>query len=179
MILGLILFATAAVSLFLGGLMLVGAYNVYWKDLNQFGQALVPGMVVSHQPTIVVCLVDLGREQPDALYWVTRLDFTSAFKRFPVGTRLPCYATFEDKQDPERWRTAYVHPIRWGTSDPFNLQACIDLIGEAQYAKLEACVREGKMPEHGMHHVVLNGHLQVFDTESLLRPSAPANSTAR
>ena len=157
--------------------MLIGARNLYLKDLKEFGVALTPGVVVSHRPTIVVCLVDMGRVRPGVLYWATRMNFTSAFRKAAVGTRIPCYATFEDKLDPERWRTADAHPILWGTGDPFDLQHCVDLIGENQFSKLEACVLRNHIPQHGMHHILLDSNLEVIDSESYLRPNSADGSS--
>ena len=176
-VIGLILLAGAAIAGLLGILFLVGARNLYSKDLGEYGRALTPAVVVSHRPTVVVGLVDMGRDRPGEFYWATRMDFTRAFRRLAVGTRIPCYAVFQDKQDDERWRTADVHPMLWGTGDAFDLQHCLDLIGEAEFAKLETCIRSGRIPEHAMHHILLDGSLQVLASESYLRPDPPAPPT--
>jgi hypothetical protein len=118
---------------------------------------LVPGVVVSREPLVLVALADMGKATTGAEHAIARLEP----RRLPVhshepGTRVPCVARFAEDADADSWRWFYPHPICWGTGDPFEIEQCVARLGDEPFRRLEACVARGPLPSREEEMVILD-----------------------
>jgi hypothetical protein len=140
---------------------------------------LIPGVVVSQSPLVVMALADLGIERLGEEFALAMLcPRTLPTERHEPGTRLPCLARVA-AQGRGKFHWFSPHPICWGTGDPFALNRCLDRLGEAPFRRLEALVRRGPLPQQVDEIVVLDAADKVLDVRHYWQAVAAAQDERR
>ncbi len=172
MLLGVALCGVGGLMILLGPILALGMVWMARKWARHFRHGLlIPGVVVSSKPLAVVGLADMGKdpEKKGREFALARADLWSlpGHSR-EVGTRVPCVADFSNES---RGRFLYFspYPIAHGTGDAFDLEQCMQRIGEAPFRRLEALVARGLAPEHWNRIVVVDAQDEEIETRGYMQ----------
>ena len=76
---------------------------------------------------------------------------------------MPCIANFNE-EGRDRFFYFSPYPGSHGTGDPFDLEQCIQRLGEASFRRIEGLIARGLTPEHWNRMVVVNANDEVIET---------------
>jgi hypothetical protein len=131
---------------------------------------LIPGVVSSRDPLVVVGLADLGKAEDSKgkEFGLARKDlWTLPNYSHEVGTRVPCVANFSE-EGPDRFFYFSPYPVSLGTGDEFDLELCMQRLGEAPFRRLEGLIARGLAPEHWNRMIVVDAHDGVIETRGYM-----------
>jgi hypothetical protein len=170
-IVGVVLCGAGGMTVLIATFVALGMAWMAWKWTRQFRHGLlIPGMVVAGDSLVIVGLADLGKrpENKGREFGLARAELmTLPSHSHAVGTRLPCIANFnEEGQD----RFFYLSPcpVSHGTGDLFDLEQCVQKLGEGPFRRLEALIARGLTPEHWNRIVVLDASDEVIETRGYM-----------
>jgi Protein of unknown function (DUF3239) len=155
----------------LGPLIALGLAWMARKWVKHFRQGLlIPGVVVSSDPLVIVGLADLGKaeENKGKEFGLSRADlWTLPSHPHTVGTRLPCVANFSE-EGRDRFYYFSPYPVCHGTGDAFDLEMCQQRLGEAPFQRLESLIARDLAPEHWNRMVVVDANDEVIETRGCM-----------
>ncbi|WZO95743.1 DUF3239 domain-containing protein [Isosphaeraceae bacterium EP7] len=164
----------------LGPLVGVVATRTALSTARRFADGqLIPGVVVSTKPLVVMALADLGIGRQGEEFALGRLrPSTLPSEPHEPGTRIACLARVAaEGHGHYLWFTP--HPICWGTGESFELKRCLDRLGEAPFRRLEALLRRGPVPQQDQEIVVLDAADKVLDIRHYWQAVASAQDEKR
>jgi Protein of unknown function (DUF3239) len=149
----------------------LGTAWMAWKFTRQFRDGLlIPGVVVAADSLVIVGLADLGKlpQNKGREFGLARAEvMTLPSHSHAVGTRVPCIANFNE-EGRDRFFYFAPYPVSHGTGDLFDLELCVQKLGEAPFKRLEALIARGLTPEHWNRMVVLDANDEVIDTRNYM-----------
>jgi hypothetical protein len=131
---------------------------------------LIPGLVISKDPLAIVGLADLGKsfDRKGKEFGIARNDlWTVPNYSSEVGTRIPCVADFSEI-GPDRFYYYSPTPVSHATGDPFDLEQCMQRLGEAPFQRLERLVARDLAPEHWNRMVVVDANDEVSEVRNYM-----------
>ena len=84
-----------------------------------------------------------------------------------VGTHVPCIAIFNDKGRDRLFHFS-PYPVCHGTGDLFDLELCVQKLGEAPFKRLKALIARGPTPEHWNRMVIFDANDEVIETRNYM-----------
>jgi Protein of unknown function (DUF3239) len=170
-VLGIALCGVGGLMVLLGPLIALGMAWTAHACARTFRHGLlIPGVVHSSDPLEVVGLADLGKaeDRKGKEFGLARTGlWTLPNYSREVGTRVPCVADFSD-EGPDRFYYFKPYPVCHGTGDEFDLEICMQKLGEAPFRRLEALIARGLAPEHWNRMVVVDANDEVIETRNCL-----------
>ena len=171
LLLGVVLCGVGGLAAFLSPIIAAWMSWSAWKWTRTFRHGLlIPGVVVSKDAlTTVVGLADLGKspESKGQEFGLARADLWSLPNHsHEVGTRVPCIANFSE-EGRDRFFYFSPYPVSHGTGDPFDLEQCVQRLGEASFRRIEGLIARGLTPEHSNRMVVVAND-EVIETRGYM-----------
>jgi hypothetical protein len=165
---GVLLIVGGVIFGLLGLVLLLATYYIRRNERRTFRDGLlIPGIVTSKDPLVVLALADMKKFDHGQEYSIARLDP----KHLPVhshepGTRVPCLASFSDELG-DRWLWFSPHPVSWGTGDAFDIERCFERLGAEPFRKLEKCIARGPVPTFQYEIVMLDRDLNFVEVRNI------------
>lgn len=171
MLFGLALCGVGGLMVLLAPLLALGMAWTARKWTRHFCHGLlIPGVVVSKNPLVVAGLADLGKnpEWKGREFGLARHDIWSLpnYSR-EVGTRVPCIAKFNEVGR-DRFYYFSPYPVSHGTGDEFDLEQCVQRLGEAPFRRLEGLIARDLTPEHWNRMIVVDANDEVLETRGYM-----------
>lgn len=164
-----LLFVVGGVTLGLVGLIMlaVGIYCFKVERTMFRDGLLMPGVVTSKDPLIILALADMKKTDHGQEYALGRVDprWLPTVSHEP-GTRVPCVASFSDDVG-DGWLFFRIHPITWATGDAFDIERCFEKLGSDPFRKLEACIARGPVPTFEHEIAMLDRDLNFVEMRTL------------
>jgi hypothetical protein len=149
-----------AIGVFMGFMGVVSLKS----ELQLFREGpLVPGILVSKKPNVVIGLTYLGDVLPGVSYAITQISPRLTGLDNPArGTHIPCFSDTLAQIKSDRFNMVNIYLIPWGTSDPAEVQQCLDKLGEEPFRILQALIQRGIVPSGDMNKILLDENLHVI-----------------
>jgi hypothetical protein len=171
LLVAVILCGAGGLTAFLSPIIAAGMAWSGWKWRRTFRHGLlIPGVVVSKDPLTLVGLADLGKshESKGQEFGLARAQLWS-LPNHPneVGTRVPSIANFNE-EGRDRFFYFSPYPVSHGTGDAFDLEQCVQKLGEASFRRIEGLIARDLTPEHWNRMVVVNANDEVIETRGYM-----------
>ena len=132
---------------------------------------LIPGVVVSKDSsTTVVGLADLGkspRARARSSAWPARTCGACRITRTRSGPA-SLASRISMRKGRDRFFYFSPYPVSHGTGDPFDLEQCVQRLGEASFRRIEGLIARGLTPEHWNRMVVVDANDEVIETRGYM-----------
>jgi Protein of unknown function (DUF3239) len=168
-VIGLAMCGVGGLMVLLGPLLALGMAWMASKWVRHFRHGLlIPGVVVAGDSLTIVGLADLGKDEATKgkEFGLARADIWNLPSySHAAGTRVPCVANFSE-EGRERFFYFSPYPVSQGTGDEFDLEMCMQRLGEAPFRRLEGLIARSLVPEDWRQMVMVDANDEVIETRA-------------